>query len=226
MSEQERPLAFHIPELGVWICPICEYCGDSEKEVNEHVCRPHLGEQAIAEQPSAEQGASIPPTPNIVQSATECVTELAAIGFKIAPVEYRNIVARHIAAHSAALQQERDWWKEKAGWPLICNACGQRTPIAFHQCHTCKDKRDNAEQRITNLEEERRWIYVAERLPKERQEVEVCLVDDNRADGGECYVYAAMWRYEPSHRYWKGVINGHGIRAWREIGPLPSAPSN
>jgi hypothetical protein len=49
------------------------------------------------------------------------------------------------------LTAERDRYYELSGRPLICNSCGKRTPIAFHQCQPCKKRRDEAEASLRSL---------------------------------------------------------------------------
>jgi len=61
------------------------------------------------------------------------------------------------------------------------------------------------------------WIAVSSgELPEEEETVDVWIVDDNTAIGGERQEYAAIWDYFSHHPSWKNGLITH----WRKR-PLP-----
>lgn len=68
----------------------------------------------------------------------------------------------HFKAELSRVKLERDRYYELAGRPLVCNACGKRTPISFNQCQPCKDKRDKAESSLVAAREALKQIATLE----------------------------------------------------------------
>lgn len=86
-----------------------------------------------------------------------------------------------------------------------------------------KDRAEKAEAELADLRsaEQGGWIAVSSgKFPQENERVDVWIVDDNTAFGGEKREYDDIWAYDSRHVGWQ---NGW-VAYWRKRPAHPAAP--